>query len=106
MQFFYNAPGHPEGLSSDDKQIVAMFLPPNVTPLMQPMDQNVIVSSESGDISAELKKKNLEHVQDELRSSSDETDADVEPQCIYHREAVKCFEICRKWALENSESII
>lgn len=72
-----NAPGHPEGLSSDNKQIVAMFLPPNVTPLVHPMSQNVIqaiklhyrkcllkriVSCESGDISAELKTNNLKDV--------------------------------------------
>lgn len=72
-----NAPGHPEDLCSDDKKIVVMFLPPNVTPLVQPMDQNVIqavklhyrkrllhriVASGGADISAELKKVNLKDV--------------------------------------------
>lgn len=39
-----NAPSHPpaENLRSDDGQIFAVYMPPNVTPLIQPMDQNVI----------------------------------------------------------------
>lgn len=39
-----NAPGHPdkEELTSADKQIQTLFLPPNCTPLLQPMDQHVI----------------------------------------------------------------
>ncbi|XP_025417896.1 jerky protein homolog-like [Sipha flava] len=39
-----NCPGHPsaEELRSDDGNIFAMFLPPNTTALIQPMDQNVI----------------------------------------------------------------
>lgn len=39
-----NAPSHPpeEELRSEDGQIMTMYLPPNVTPLIQPMDQNVI----------------------------------------------------------------
>ncbi|XP_066260443.1 jerky protein homolog-like [Euwallacea similis] len=39
-----NAPSHlnEEELKSEDEQIVTMFLPPNVTPLIQPTDQNVI----------------------------------------------------------------
>jgi DDE superfamily endonuclease len=37
-----NAPGHPTELSSDDDQISVLFLPPNCTPLLQPMDQHVI----------------------------------------------------------------
>ncbi|XP_066258000.1 jerky protein homolog-like [Euwallacea similis] len=39
-----NAPSHSneEELKSEDGQIVTMFLPPNVTPLIQPMNQNVI----------------------------------------------------------------
>lgn len=38
-----NAPSHPpeSQLISDDGSICAMFLPPNVTSLIQPMDQNV-----------------------------------------------------------------
>lgn len=41
-----NAPSHPLELNliSDDGQIKAMFLPPNVTSLCQPMDQCVIAS--------------------------------------------------------------
>lgn len=39
-----NAPGHPseEELTTEDKCITAMFLPPNCTALIQPMDQNII----------------------------------------------------------------
>ncbi|XP_039954172.1 jerky protein homolog-like [Bactrocera tryoni] len=39
-----NAPSHPpeNKLRSDDELITAMFMPPNVTPLIQPMDQNAI----------------------------------------------------------------
>lgn len=41
-----NCPGHPdeEELNSKDSFVRVMFLPPNVTPLIQPMDQNVIQS--------------------------------------------------------------
>ncbi|XP_011195270.2 jerky protein homolog-like [Zeugodacus cucurbitae] len=39
-----NAPSHPNEaqLATEDFQILAMFMPPNVTPLIQPMDQNAI----------------------------------------------------------------
>lgn len=39
-----NCPGHPDEdeLKSKDGLIKVMFLPPNVTPLLQPMDQNII----------------------------------------------------------------
>lgn len=39
-----NAPSHPseDQLKSDDGKIITLFFPPNVTPLLQPMDQNVI----------------------------------------------------------------
>lgn len=39
-----NAPSHPpvEELRSGDGNIIAMYMPPNVTALIQPMDQNVI----------------------------------------------------------------
>ncbi|XP_037959124.1 jerky protein homolog-like [Teleopsis dalmanni] len=39
-----NAPSHPNEaeLTTEDGQIFAMFMPPNVTPLIQPMDQNAI----------------------------------------------------------------
>lgn len=58
-------------------KIVVMFLPPNVTPLEQPIDQNVnqavklhykkgllkrIIASEGADISAELNLVNLKGV--------------------------------------------
>lgn len=39
-----NAPGHPseEELTTEDKYITAMFLPPNCAALIQPMDQHII----------------------------------------------------------------
>lgn len=39
-----NAPSHPsaEELKTSDGHIFVMFMPPNVTPLIQPMDQNVL----------------------------------------------------------------
>ncbi|XP_055380074.1 jerky protein homolog-like [Condylostylus longicornis] len=39
-----NAPSHPpaEQLISEDGKIFVLYMPPNVTPLIQPMDQNVI----------------------------------------------------------------
>lgn len=71
-----NAPGHPVDLKSDDNQICVMYLPPNCTPLIQPMDQHVIqavklfyrkdllkkiVASET-DIPTTLKSINLKNV--------------------------------------------
>lgn len=42
--FLDNCPGHPDesDLVSDDGKITVTFFPPNCTPLLQPMDQNVI----------------------------------------------------------------
>ncbi|GBN11650.1 hypothetical protein AVEN_102852-1 [Araneus ventricosus] len=42
-----NCPGHlfTEELCTDDGEISVMFLPPNTTALIQPMDQNVIKTS-------------------------------------------------------------
>lgn len=73
-----NAPGHPneQELKSSDGNIQAIFLPPNCTPLLQPMDQNVIqkikslyknkllihIISEDGDVTQSLKGLNLKDV--------------------------------------------
>lgn len=70
-----NAPSHPNEneLKSEDGAIVAMFMPPNVTPLIQPMDQNVIritkllyrnsllaaIFSDERDLAASIKKITL-----------------------------------------------
>ncbi|GBN64152.1 hypothetical protein AVEN_175034-1 [Araneus ventricosus] len=45
-----NCPGHPsaEELCTDDGEISAMFLPPNTTALIQPMDQNAIQNIKLG----------------------------------------------------------
>lgn len=37
-----NAPSHPVELKTEDGAIFVMFMPPNVTPLIQPMDQNAL----------------------------------------------------------------
>ncbi|XP_066261297.1 jerky protein homolog-like [Euwallacea similis] len=88
-----NASGHPEDICSDDKKIILFFLPPNVTPLVQPMDQNVIqaiklhyrkallkriVTCENTDIAAELKKINLNDVMFELSKAWE----NVKPELI------------------------
>ncbi|CAF4869938.1 unnamed protein product [Pieris macdunnoughi] len=39
-----NAPGHPLRIADIDPQIKVLFLPPNTTSLLQPMDQGVIAS--------------------------------------------------------------
>ena len=41
-----NSPAHPDAeyLVSDDGKITALYLPPNVTSLIQPMDQGVLVA--------------------------------------------------------------
>ncbi|XP_037910216.1 tigger transposable element-derived protein 1-like [Hermetia illucens] len=36
-----NAPGHPATLNQSDENVKAVFLPPNTTSLLQPMDQGV-----------------------------------------------------------------
>jgi hypothetical protein len=42
-----NAPGHPPRLSDTDENIHVMFLSPNTTCLIQPMDQGVIATFKS-----------------------------------------------------------
>jgi len=44
--FLHNCAAHPseEELVSDDRKIIAKFLPPNVTALIQPMDQGALES--------------------------------------------------------------
>lgn len=44
LLLFDNAPAHPnvDELSGNDGKIVCMTLPPNTTPLIQPMDQGII----------------------------------------------------------------
>ena len=54
-----NCPAHPneEDLISDDGNITALYLPPNVTSLIQPMDQGVLVA-----LKCHYKKKLLQRL--------------------------------------------
>lgn len=42
-----NAPGHPQSLNNIDPNVKVVFLPPNTTSLLQPMDQTVISTFKS-----------------------------------------------------------
>uniref|UniRef100_A0A1B6ELN4 DDE-1 domain-containing protein n=1 Tax=Cuerna arida TaxID=1464854 RepID=A0A1B6ELN4_9HEMI len=80
-----NCPGHPneEDLRSEDGQITALYMPPNVTPFLQAMDQNVIqtvktsykksllykVLSNEGSVIQALKNTNLKDVVFNLASA-------------------------------------
>lgn len=78
-----NCPGHPDEEELKDGEIRALFLPPNVTPLLQPMDQNVIqtiktnykktllysVLSKEGSVLHALKNTNIKDVVFNLASA-------------------------------------
>jgi len=88
-----NAPGHDTGeeLTSKNGQIKVMFLPPNCTTLLQPMDQNIIenikskfkkktllhIVSRDGDISKTMKEMNLNDVVFTLAESWNEIQPEV-----------------------------
>jgi hypothetical protein len=38
----HNAPGHPQSISIENENIPVVFLPPNTTSLLQPLDQDTI----------------------------------------------------------------
>lgn len=93
-----NAPSHATEaqLTSDDGKIITMFLPPNCTPLIQPMDQNAIrlvklyyrksllvhvLSLEESDISNTLKNMTLKDAVFMLASSWDKVTADSIRKC-------------------------
>lgn len=93
-----NAPSHATEtqLTSDDGKIVTMFLPPNCTPLIQPMDQNAIrliklhyrksllvhiLSFEESDISNTLKNINLKDAVFLLASSWDKVTSESIQKC-------------------------
>lgn len=93
-----NAPSHPDAsqLVSDDGRIVVMYMPPNVTALIQPMDQNVIritklhyrssllamvLSDPSKDISEQLKQVNLRVVVELLSQAWEQVSKNVIFKC-------------------------
>lgn len=102
-----NAPSHPDPsqLVSDDGRIIVMYMPPNVTALIHPMDQNVIritklfyrssllamvVADPSKDISEQLKGVNLRVVVELLSQAWDQVSEDVISKCwkiILHDES-------------------
>ena len=90
-----NASAHLETdkLITDDKNIQCIFLPPNTTSILQPMDQNVILPTKTdyrknllrhiltagGDFASELKKFDIKQAIDMVRRSWDQ----VEPSVIF-----------------------
>lgn len=93
-----NAPSHASEtqLISDDGKIITIFLPPNCTPLIQPMDQNAIrltkmyyrksllvhvLSLEENDLSKALKNINLKDAVFLLANSWDKLSPTVIEKC-------------------------
>lgn len=106
-----NAPSHPpeNELQSDDGCIRTMFMPPNATPLIQPMDQNVIrltklhyrtsllsdVISKGRDVEKMLKKFNLRDALTCLQGAWDKLTPEVIEKCwheLFAYEAVSSDE--------------
>lgn len=92
-----NAPSHPpeNELTTEDGCITAMFMPPNVTPLIQPMDQNAIritklyyrtsllasVVAKQADVSESLKNLTLRDAVSFLKSAWDRLETDTIAKC-------------------------
>lgn len=108
-----NAPSHPpeDELISDDGQITTMFMPPNVTALIQPMDQNCIriaklkyrslllshvVANKDKDFENTLKKINLRDAILFLFQSWNDIDSTVIAKCwkkiLSYHNSDKAFE--------------
>ncbi|XP_066261193.1 jerky protein homolog-like [Euwallacea similis] len=94
-----NAPSHPpaENLRSNDGNIFAFYMPPNVTPLIQPMDKNVIritklyyrssllssiVSSKSENLSKLLKELTIKDAVINLSRAWSRLQADTIRKCF------------------------
>ncbi|UYV78694.1 hypothetical protein LAZ67_16002435 [Cordylochernes scorpioides] len=85
-----NSPAHPTALISNDGNIKCKFLPPNITSVLQPMDQGVIVAFKrlykrrqlesclvfSSDADQPNNSVDLETAGDALQLSEDESDED------------------------------
>lgn len=92
-----NAPSHPseDELKTEDGCIFAMFMPPNVTPLIQPMDQNAIritklyyrnsllalVAAKGGALLESMKQTSLKEAITILESAWRRVDANVLSKC-------------------------
>lgn len=115
-----NAPSHASEtqLISDDGKIITMFLPPNCTPLIQPMDQNAIrltkmyyrksllvhvLSLEENDISKALKNINLKDAVFLLANSWDKLSPEVIEKCW---KKILCSNIATSETEEDSDDDI
>lgn len=115
-----NAPSHASEtqLISDDGKIITMFLPPNCTPLIQPMDQNAIritklhyrksllvhvLSLDENDISKAIKNLTIKDAAFLLASSWNKLSPDIIAKCWKN---ILCYSVDNDSATgtENSES--
>ncbi len=64
-----NAPGHPTDIAKDHSNIEVLFLPPNTTSLIQPMDQGVIRSFKANYLKAFMNKIASEDTEDDYLNS-------------------------------------
>eukprot|EP00794_Sanderia_malayensis_P001923 gene1923-2180_t len=118
--FLDNCAAHPgtEDLISKDGKITARFFPPNVTALIQPMDQCVLESMRKGHHWFENDGPGYEHLDDERiigyvsrpddAAMEDEDDDEiemVEPECpVTNQMAMDAFETCLTWVRFQSEA--
>lgn len=122
-----NAPSHPpaEDLRTNDGSIFVMFMPPNVTPLIQPMDQNVLrltklyyrnsllssVIATGQSIGIALKKLTLKDAMFHLAHAWDKLDSTVISKCWHNilmsepnedEENLPLSILQRRWQQENA----
>lgn len=92
-----NAPSHPSDLSLRSGDIRAVFLPPNVTALIQPMDQGILES-----IKRRYRHKLLTSLLDE--SENDSTEAMLKAwKSINMRDVV--FQAAEAWSIVDKSTI-
>ncbi|XP_054729301.1 jerky protein homolog-like [Anastrepha obliqua] len=77
-----NAPSHPvEDLKSDDGNIFCFFLPPNLTAVLQPIDQSDLVSQENIDLADYWKNYNIKNAIDNVANSWSELSSTTLEKC-------------------------